>query len=220
MGLEKYPEDPVMVSVSNVLNLIFTAIFILEMIIKMVGLGLRGYCADSFNVFDGTVVTISIVELILAALGTEGGGLAILRSLRLVRVFKLARSWTDLQNLLKTIMGSLADVTSAAMLMLLVVFIFALLGMQFFGGLWTSDAFGGGCERVNMTVSCDSDGVPRANFDDIGWSIVTVFQVLTGENWNDLLWQGIAAGHYTVGSGMVGLLYFILLNLFGSYMIN
>ena len=219
MGLEKYPEDPVMVAVSNVLNLIFTFIFILEMIIKMIGLGLRGYAADSFNVFDGTVVTISIVELILAYLGTEGGGLAILRSLRLVRVFKLARSWTDLQNLLKTIMGSLADVTSAAMLMLLVVFIFALLGMQFFGGLWTSDAFGGGCERVNMTVTCDSDGVPRANFDDIGWSIITVFQVLTGENWNDLLWQGIAAGHYTVGSGMVGLLYFILLNLFGSYMI-
>ena len=64
--------------------------------------------SPGFNVFDGVVVVISIIELLLSLFGVEGGGLAILRSLRLVRVFKLARSWTDLQTLLKTIMGSLS----------------------------------------------------------------------------------------------------------------
>jgi Ca2+-binding EF-hand superfamily protein/ABC-type taurine transport system substrate-binding protein len=219
MGMEKYPEDEQIKQISSVSNLVFTFIFICEMGIKLTGLGLRGYILDRFNVFDGVVVVISIIELLMSLFGVEGGGLAILRSLRLVRVFKLARSWTDLQTLLKTIMGSLVNVSSAAAVMLLVVFIFALLGMQFFGGMWTPDAFGSTCSRDNATVSCSWDDVPRANFDDIGWSIITVFQVLTGENWNDLLWAGIASCHYTAGSGIWGIVFFVSLNLFGSYMI-
>ena len=220
MAIESYPEDPTIAGISYALNLLFTFIFVVEMIIKMIGLGLRGYCSDGFNIFDGTVVTISLVELGIALSGGgSGGGLAILRSLRLVRVFKLARSWPDLQHLLRTILTSLMDVASASALMLLVVFIFALLGMQFFGGKWTPDAFGGGCERVNATVSCEGDDVPRANFDDIGWSIITVFQVLTGENWNDLLWSGAAAGHYNDGTAILGIGYFVILNCFGAYMI-
>merc|ERR1711871_1156930 len=144
-----------------------------------------------------------------------------LRSFRLVRVFKLARSWKDLQKLLSTIANSLVDVMSAAMLMLLVMFIFCLLGMQFFGGQWTPDAFGGGCAREGntTTIACEGDDVPRANFDDFGWAFVTVFQVLTGENWNDLLWAGIAAGHYTSGTAIIAVLYFVLLNIIGNYVI-
>ena len=104
--------------------------------IKLIGLHPRGYAQDSFNIFDGVVVIISLVEVVMEVAKVEGGsgGLAVLRSFRLVRVFKLARSWKDLQKLLTTIANSLVDVTSAAMLMLLVMFIFCLLGMQFFGG--------------------------------------------------------------------------------------
>jgi hypothetical protein len=221
MALEKYPEDPDIVAFSTLLNYIFTFVFAMEMVIKMIGLHPKGYIQDSFNIFDGVVVVISLVELILAALGSGGGGLAVLRSFRLVRVFKLARSWKDLQKLLTTIANSLVDVTSAAMLMILVMFIFCLLGMQFFGGQWTPDAFGGGCAREGNTsvVECEGDDVPRANFDDFGWAFVTVFQVLTGENWNDLLWAGIAAGHYTAGTAIIAVLYFILLNIIGNYVI-
>ena len=74
MAIESYPEDPTIASVSSVLNLIFTFIFVVEMVIKMIGLGVRGYASDGFNVFDGTVVTISIVELIIAASGGGSGG--------------------------------------------------------------------------------------------------------------------------------------------------
>lgn len=223
MGLERYPEDPTIVAFSEITNYIFTAIFFLEMVIKLIGLHPRGYVQDSFNVFDGVVVMISLVELLLAALGSGGGGLAVLRSFRLVRVFKLARSWKDLQKLLTTIANSLVDVMSAAMLMVLVMFIFCLLGMQFFGGQWTPDAFGGGCSIDNSTgtpgIGCEGDDVPRANFDDFGWAFVTVFQVLTGENWNDLLWAGIAAGHYSAGTAVIAVIYFVLLNIIGNYVI-
>ena len=148
MALESHPEDPDLVAFSKTLNYIFTAIFALEMIIKLIGLHPRGYAQDSFNIFDGVVVIISLVEVVMELAKVEGGSLdLLLRSFRLVRVFKLARSWKDLQKLLTTIANSLVDVTSAAMLMLLVMFIFCLLGMQFFGGKWTPDAYGGGCKR-------------------------------------------------------------------------
>ena len=74
-------------------------------------------------------------------------------------------------------------------------------------------------EGNTSIVTCEDGDVANANFDDFGWAFVTVFQVLTGENWNDLLWVGIAAGHYNDGSGFIALLYFVLLNIIGNYVI-
>ena len=100
MALESHPEDPELVAFSKTLNYIFTAIFALEMIIKLIGLHPRGYAQDSFNIFDGVVVIISLVEVVMELAKVEGGsgGLAVLRSFRLVRVFKLARSWKDCKS--------------------------------------------------------------------------------------------------------------------------
>jgi|TARA_B110000091_G_scaffold131263_1_gene140665 hypothetical protein len=61
-------------------------------------------------------------------------GLGALRTFRLLRVFKLARSWKDLQKLLLMIMQSVMDVTNAVALLGIIMFIFTLLGMQLFGG--------------------------------------------------------------------------------------
>jgi hypothetical protein len=83
------------------------------MVIKCVGLGLRDYCSDSFNIFDGTVVIISIVEMIIASFipgGLGGGAISSLRAVRLLRVFKLARSWTSFRDLLQKMIVTLKDI--------------------------------------------------------------------------------------------------------------
>jgi hypothetical protein len=186
----------------EVANYIFTFIFIFEMVVKMIGLSIPEYWKDNFNRFDFTIVMFSIVELILGIMDIQGvSGLSVLRSFRLLRVLKLAKSWTSLQDLLITIMASLVDVTVAAALALLMMFIFTLLGMSFFGGKWNEETFG------------SADDVPRANFDDFFTGFMAVFQVLTGENWNDLLW----ASYKT--SGIVGWGYFMALTFIGNYMI-
>jgi len=46
-------------------NYIFTGLFTMEMILKLFALGFFEYVADSFNIFDGVVVVLSIVEIIL-----------------------------------------------------------------------------------------------------------------------------------------------------------
>lgn len=76
------------------------------MVIKIYGLGLVGYCRDSFNIFDGFIVILSTIEVILENTGSGGGGgsaISVFRAVRLLRLFKLARSWTSLQKLLITI---------------------------------------------------------------------------------------------------------------------
>ena len=72
-------------------------------------------------------------------------------------------------------------------------------GMQLFGGAFNF-----------------ADGTPPANFNSFAIALLTVFQVLTGEDWNEVMYQGIESqgGHR---SGMIYSLYFIILTLFGNY---
>lgn len=60
------------------------------------------------------------------------------------------------------------------------------------------------------------DGTPPTNFNTFPIALLTVFQVLTGEDWNEVMYQGIVSqgGHK---KGMIYSLYFIVLTLFGNY---
>ena len=224
----------------------FTFAFIMEAVLKLLALGPRGYVKDSFNIFDGTIVLISIVELAAAPPscwgtspaaaaaagvgevnvtlghpdaplnatmrvihgagdggGGSGGAFTIFRSFRLLRVFKLARSWTALQQLLSTIMLSLSGLVYFAILLLIFVYIFSLIGMDLFGGKYETQ---GGFDEA-----------PRANFNSFWWSMVTVFQVMTGENWNDVLYDCMRVDRWLGGMYMVTLFVlgnYLVINLF------
>jgi voltage-dependent calcium channel T type alpha-1G len=60
------------------------------MIIKLIALGCVGYANDSFNLFDAFIVLMSYVEI---AMPGDSGGLTVLRAFRLMRVFKIIKSW-------------------------------------------------------------------------------------------------------------------------------
>ena len=74
------------------------------MILKLIGLGIKGYCKDRFNIFDGVIVILSTIEVIMFYSGsggpTSGGAISAFRAFRLLRMIKLARSWTGLRLLL------------------------------------------------------------------------------------------------------------------------
>jgi hypothetical protein len=94
-------------------------------------LSCQGYVADKFNVFDGVVVVVSFAELLITSVTGDGGGmLSALRTGRLLRVFKLARSWPQLRNIITTILSTIPSMSSLAGMLLLFIFIFDLLGMQ------------------------------------------------------------------------------------------
>ena len=74
MASEFYGMPNAMVQAYEIVNYVVTTYFALEMVVKVIGLKPRGYVADSFNVFDGLVVVVSIIELIITASGGDGGG--------------------------------------------------------------------------------------------------------------------------------------------------
>tara|TARA_A100001015_G_scaffold58232_1_gene64128 strand:+ start:1617 stop:2252 length:636 start_codon:yes stop_codon:yes gene_type:complete len=139
LALERYPEDEETTEVSNVLNDVFTWSFVAEMVIKLIGLGFREYVRDSFNLFDAFVVVLSLVDMITtAALMSEDsssptGALSAFRGVRLLRVFKLARSWSSFREILAKILITVKDVSTFSILLVMFMFIFSLLGMELFG---------------------------------------------------------------------------------------
>ena len=86
----------------DLLNKIFSWLFVGEMLVKLGGLGVKNYARDTFNLFDALLVVLSLVEMVLELLGKSGlgGALIAFRGIRLLRVFKLARSWTSFRTLL------------------------------------------------------------------------------------------------------------------------
>ena len=101
---------------------------------KLVGIGCAGYWADRWNVLDGTIVLMSIVEMMLDYLlsgsGTNVMVLRMLRMLRVARMLRLMRSWRGLHQILSTVLLALPQMANVIILMCLINTIFALLGMQ------------------------------------------------------------------------------------------
>ena len=120
---------------AHILNDIFSYLFIGEMVIKLIGLGFREYCRDSFNIFDAVVVILTIVDMIITSTsdsGTSNSALSAFRGVRLLRVFKLARSWKSFRDILSKIIVTIKDVSTFSLLLLMFMFIFTLLGMELF----------------------------------------------------------------------------------------
>ncbi|XP_076674536.1 calcium voltage-gated channel subunit cacophony isoform X9 [Andrena cerasifolii] len=178
---------------------VFLALFMLEMFVKMYALGPRTYFESSFNRFDCVVISGSIFEVIWSEVKSGSFGLSVLRALRLLRIFKVTKYWKSLRNLVISLLSSMRSIISLLFLLFLFILIFALLGMQLFGGQFNFES-----------------GTPPTNFNTFPIALLTVFQILTGEDWNEVMYQGIESqgGHRR---GMVYSLYFIVLVLFGNY---
>uniref|UniRef100_A0A3P8W7V0 Calcium voltage-gated channel subunit alpha1 E n=1 Tax=Cynoglossus semilaevis TaxID=244447 RepID=A0A3P8W7V0_CYNSE len=178
---------------------LFLALFLTEMFLKMYSLGPRLYFHSSFNCFDCSVIVGSIFEVLWGFFrpGTSFG-ISVLRALRLLRIFKITKYWASLRNLVVSLMNSMKSIISLIFLLFLFIVVFALLGMQLFGGRFIFE-----------------DYTPT-NFDTFPAAIMTVFQILTGEDWNEVMYNGIRS-QGGVKSGMWSSVYFIVLTLFGNY---
>lgn len=180
-------------------NVVLTVIFAVEMVVKIYGYGLKGYFTDVFNCFDAFVVTTSVLEL---ALSGGGGSVGVLRTLRLVRImrsFKMIKSGSALRVIIETAIASVGAVANFGILLLLLMYIYALLGMNLFGGKLIGE-----------------DGQPpRGNFDSMFSSFIAVFQVATRENWHVHLYNAMNS-EAGVGPAVI---YFVTLLMLTNYIL-
>ncbi|KAM7369302.1 hypothetical protein PAMP_013581 [Pampus punctatissimus] len=194
-------EDPFAdISSVDTAEFVFLGLFLSEMTLKMYGLGARNYFHSSFNCFDFGVIVGSIFEVIWDMIKPGASfGISVLRALRLLRIFKVTKYWNSLRNLVVSLLNSMKSIISLLFLLFLFIVVFALLGMQLFGGQFNFE-----------------DKTPTTNFDTFPAAILTVFQILTGEDWNAVMYHGIES-QGGVRGGMFSSVYFIVLTLFGNY---
>ncbi|XP_064075198.1 muscle calcium channel subunit alpha-1-like isoform X2 [Vanessa tameamea] len=186
-------------------NAMFVALFTLEMLVKMYSLGLQGYFVSLFNRFDCFVVVGSISEMVLTKSELMPPlGVSVLRCVRLLRVFKVTKYWRSLSNLVASLLNSIQSIASLLLLLFLFIMIFALLGMQVFGG------------KFNYDPVEEKD---RHNFDCFWQALLTVFQILTGEDWNAVMYEGIKAYGGVGTFGILACIYFIILFICGNYIL-
>ncbi|XP_041056362.1 sodium channel, voltage-gated, type I-like, alpha isoform X13 [Carcharodon carcharias] len=174
MAMEHYPMTKSFESVLTYGNLVFTGIFTGEMIFKIIALDPYYYFQEGWNIFDGIIVSLSLMELGLANVE----GLSVLRSFRLLRVFKLAKSWPTLNMLIKIIGNSVGALGNLTLVLAIIVFIFAVVGMQLFGKSYKECV-------CKIEKSCK---LPRWHMKDFFHSFLIVFRVLCGE-WIETMWD-------------------------------
>ncbi|XP_031147481.1 sodium channel, voltage-gated, type I like, alpha b isoform X3 [Sander lucioperca] len=174
MAMEHYPMTNEFDYVLSVGNLVFTGIFTAEMCFKIIALDPYYYFQEGWNIFDGIIVSLSLMELGLANVE----GLSVLRSFRLLRVFKLAKSWPTLNMLIKIIGNSVGALGNLTLVLAIIVFIFAVVGMQLFGKNY----------KECVCKISDSCQLPRWHMHDFFHSFLIVFRVLCGE-WIETMWD-------------------------------
>ncbi|NWW15039.1 SCN5A protein, partial [Falcunculus frontatus] len=179
MALEHNNMSPTFKFMLKIGNLVFTGIFTAEMILKIIALDPYYYFQQPWNIFDSVIVTLSLIELSFPRSKKDrrkGGTLSVLRSFRLLRVFKLAKSWPTLNTLIKIICNSLGALSNLTLVLAIIIFIFAIVGVQLFGKCYVQN-----CSKLK-------DCNPRWHMKDFFHSFLVVFRILCGE-WIETMWD-------------------------------
>eukprot|EP00755_Sulcionema_specki_P016210 Sspe_Gene.61433::Locus_34101_Transcript_1_1_Confidence_1.000_Length_3331::g.61433::m.61433/K04851/CACNA1D; voltage-dependent calcium channel L type alpha-1D len=206
LALQHHKQPDELTQLQHVTDILFTSIFGLELILRITALEWADFVADRFNLFDLVIVIASLVDIIF--LRDQTTGVSVLRAFRLMRIFKLAKQFPELWLFLQAIAKSIRGVAVLTVLLGLVMFIYALLGMQLFGG--------NHCRLeppLPLEEGSSCPGKPRMNFDHLGWALLAVFQVITGEDWQVLMYQGMRSLHD------ISCFFFLTLYVIGNYVV-
>ncbi len=194
LGAETYePVERDHGALLGTLNDVFLGIFVGEILIRFAATGFspRRYLSDGWNVFDFVVVGGAFVP------GLRENA-TLLRVLRLLRIVRAVRLLPDLRILVAAVGRSLPGVGSLALLTVLLLFVYGMVGWLIF------------------------DDHDPERYGDIGKAMLTLFVLLTLENLPDNLEMGRELSEWTVVYfiSFALLAAFILFNLFIGIVIN
>merc|ERR1740130_231958 len=163
-------------------NTVFSGVYSIEFIIKWQGLGWKQYIKEAWNKFDFIMVCMQMITGVSTSaayfMGVEAPALNVsfLKALRSLRLGKYSKSF---RLLLATLKFGFPALCNIVLLLYIVLYVFAMLGMVLFGGM-TVDG-----DDPLTGVSTASSGVSKhANFNSVYMSMQTVFRLATGDSWS------------------------------------
>jgi len=168
--MQHFPSTDAWDTFDVIANMVFTVVFVMEMLLKVFGLGVRQYWFNNWNKFDAVIVVLSIVDIVVSATGrtTIGINFTLLRVFRVARIVKLVKKDKGLLSLFQTVLASLPSLANVGSLLGLLFFMYAIVGMNLYSDVARDD------EHL----------MKYNNFETFGMSMITLFRCLTGESWN------------------------------------
>ncbi|XP_023587979.1 sodium channel protein type 10 subunit alpha isoform X1 [Trichechus manatus latirostris] len=184
MAMEHHGMSSAFESMLQIGNIVFTIFFTAEMIFKIIAFDPYYYFQKRWNIFDCIIVTVSLMELSTV----KKGSLSVLRTFRLLRVFKLAKSWPTLNTLIKIIGNSVGALGNLTIILAIIVFVFALVGKQLLGESYRNN---------RRNISAPGEEWPRWHMHDFFHSFLIVFRILCGE-WIENMWACMEVGQKSI----------------------
>lgn len=195
----------------EVFEYFYNVCFTVELAINMYSHWLWHFWKSGWNVFDFVVVMIGVLTMLKLPLP---GPLKLLRMMRAFRVFRLFKRVQSLKKIMESLARAVPGVINAFVILVLVMCIYAILGVEFFR------LFGDGGHFVNEDGK--KVGLTTSRGQDYGWeyfgnfpkSLYTMFQVLTGESWSEVVARPLIHGEDALQSTAFALFFvsFVVLN--------
>ncbi len=196
MAMESWKQAIWQLEFISIADFFFTFVFGFECMFKMWAFTPRRYYASGWNRFDFFIVMISFTGITIDNLGSAVGiNPTVLRVLRIFRVFRILRAFRifkaarGLQEIIATLVSSLPAIVNLFCMLALLFFIYGVLGVTIFGSLCISgDEARPGLKATQCLFTAPNMLLDsHANFRGVGWSILTLFRVATGDAWGSLL---------------------------------
>jgi hypothetical protein len=112
----------------------------------------------------------------------------------MLRIIKVARQWAYLQAIILKIINAVKDISYFSVIIFLFVYIFALLGMELFANYVRFNTEG---DLVLDIVDQRAKGIillpPRENFDSISRALLTIFIIIIGDGWPEIMMESCRA---------------------------
>ncbi|NXT80010.1 CAC1B protein, partial [Zapornia atra] len=154
------------------LNIVFTSMFSMECVLKIIAFGVLNYFRDAWNVFDFVTVLGSITDILVTEIADNFINLSFLRLFRAARLIKLLRQGYTIRILLWTFVQSFKALPYVCLLIAMLFFIYAIIGMQVFGNIALDDE-----TSINR----------HNNFRTFLQALMLLFRSATGEAWHEIM---------------------------------
>lgn len=174
MAVEHYPQSESSTIALRVVNIVFTAIFAAEASVKIYAESWTIYFQSKWNRLDFFVAVVSVVGVAMESVYNPRAS-ALIRAVRVVRLARLARGRLEIDSLISKFGHALASLVHVGAVILLVFFVFAVVGMKMFG-LVRRGPFG-------TSTGIDS----HSNFERLDTAMLLLTRMMTGGNWGDVM---------------------------------
>ena len=158
IGINTYELGEFTRGVISILDYSITVFFVIELLIRFIGEPKKiNFFKSGWNLFDTFIVLISLIPI------SNSSSFLLLRLLRVFRVLRIISIIPELKLIIEALLGSIKRVFYVSLLLFIILYIYATIGSILF-----------------------SSDIPQ-RWNDVGVSMITLFQVLTLSSWEQVM---------------------------------